>query len=76
MLARIHTVFDCKHEKDVDVSVDDDVIIPASVRGLGKCPECKSETRVIAVSGVAPQPGGTLIVDSILMMPIEGQASG
>jgi hypothetical protein len=31
------------------------------------------EEHVIAVSGVAPQPGGKeLVLDSILMMPIEG----
>lgn len=71
MMARVHTAFDCKHEHDVEVDVDDDVEIPASVRGLGKCPDCMAEERVIAVAGVAPQPGGQRVVlDSILMMPI------
>ena len=70
---RVHTRFDCTHETDVDVSIEDDVEIPDSVRGLGQCPDCMGEPRVIAVAGVAPQTGGrTLILDSILMMPIEG----
>jgi hypothetical protein len=68
----VRTIFDCKHERLVDISIDDDVEVPDVVRGLGKCPECKGEERVIAVSGVAPQPGGRRVVlDSILMIPIE-----
>jgi hypothetical protein len=69
-MAQVHARFDCKHELDVEVAVDDDVEIPTSVRGLGKCPACTGETKVIPVSGVAPQAGGQrLIVDSIMMMP-------
>ena len=71
-MARIHTVFDCQHEADLDVSIDDDVEVPASVRGLGQCPSCMSEERVIPISGVAPQPGGRVVVDSIMLIPIEG----
>ena len=71
MKATVHTNFDCKHEKDIDVSIDDDVVVPASVRGLGKCPDCMTEENVIPISGVAPQPGGKeLVLDSIMMMPI------
>ncbi|MGH2449558.1 MAG: hypothetical protein ACRDFS_13280 [Chloroflexota bacterium] len=69
----VHTVFDCKHELDVEVSVDEDVMVPASVRGLGKCPSCKGYGETFAVSGIAPKPGGQqLVLDSILMMPAEG----
>jgi hypothetical protein len=69
-VARVHTVFDCKHERDVDVQIDDDVQIPEQVRGLGKCPDCAGYERSIAISGVAPGPGGsTLVLDTILMMP-------
>lgn len=72
-MARVHTVFDCKHETEIEVSVDDDVTIPESVRGLGQCPDCMGESKVVPVSGVAPQPGGKeLVLDSILMIPIEG----
>jgi hypothetical protein len=72
-VARVHTRFDCQHETDIDVSVDRDVTIPEVVRGLGQCPACMGEERVRAVSGVAPQSGGKeLVLDSILMMPIEG----
>jgi hypothetical protein len=72
-MAMVHTCFDCKHEMDIEVSVDKDVEIPESVRGLGKCPTCMGSDRMVAVSGVAPQPGGRpLVLDSILMMPIEG----
>ncbi|MGH2441984.1 MAG: hypothetical protein ACRDFX_02325 [Chloroflexota bacterium] len=67
----MHTVFDCKHETTIEVDVDQDVEIPASVRGLGKCPQCQGEAHLIAVSGVAPQIGGKRVVlDSIMMMPI------
>ena len=70
-MARVHALFDCKHEMDVDVSIDDDVEIPEQVRGLGKCPSCAGQDNVIAISGVAPGPGGkTLVLDSILMMPM------
>ena len=69
-MAIVHTIFDCKHEHDIEVSIEDDVEIPASVRGLGKCPQCTGGTDMIAISGVAPKPGGTQVVlDSILMMP-------
>lgn len=72
-MARVHTVFDCKHETEIEVSVDDDVTIPEQVRGLGQCPDCMGEAQVVPVSGVAPQPGGKeLVLDSILMIPIEG----
>lgn len=57
----------------VDVSVDDDVTVPDSVRGLGKCPDCTGRLNSIPVSGVAPQADGQhLILDSIMMMPIDG----
>jgi len=70
---RVHTRFDCEHETDVEVSIEEDVEIPDTVRGLGQCPTCMGKPHVIAVSGVAPQPGGrALMLDSILMMPIEG----
>jgi hypothetical protein len=67
----VHTRFDCKHELDVDVSIDDDVEVPeTSVRGLGKCPTCSGGKDLVPVSGVAPQAGGQrLVVDSIMMMP-------
>lgn len=69
-MTSVHAVFDCKHEKDFDVQIDDDVSVPDSVRGLGKCPDCTGEENVIPVSGVAPQADGRVIVDSILMIPI------
>ncbi|MBV9280043.1 MAG: hypothetical protein JOZ41_08185 [Chloroflexi bacterium] len=69
----VPTLFDCGHRADVKVSVDGDVTVPDLVRGLGQCPACMSEERLIAISGVAPQPGGReLVLDSILMMPIDG----
>lgn len=72
-MVRVHTVFDCRHEQDLDVQVEDDVVIPASVRGLGKCPECKGESNAVPISGVAAGPDGQkLVLDSILMMPVEG----
>ncbi|GAC1323266.1 MAG: hypothetical protein NVS2B16_04040 [Chloroflexota bacterium] len=71
-MARIHTLFDCKHETDLDVSIENDVEIPSTVRGLGKCPLCVGETHLVPVSGVAPQPGGRIVVDSIMLIPIEG----
>lgn len=70
-MARVHTVFDCKHEKDIDVDIDADVQVPDQVRGLGKCPECAGQQDPIAISGVAPGPGGkTLVLDSILMIAL------
>ena len=70
-MARIHTVFDCKHEADLEVSIEDDVEIPESVRGLGRCQACTGEARVIPVSGIAPLPGGRVVVDSIMRMPLD-----
>ncbi len=71
MNAQVNTLFDCKHESVIDVSIDDDVEIPATVRGLGKCPQCRGEGNLIAVAGVAPKPGGREVaLDSIMMMPI------
>jgi hypothetical protein len=71
MIARVHTVFACKHERDIEVSIDDDVEVPESVRGLGKCPDCTGQENLIAVSGVAPKPGGReVVLDSIMMMPV------
>lgn len=70
-MARVHTIFDCKHERDIDVDVESDVIIPESARGLGKCPDCYGEVRLVPIAGVAPQDGGkTVVLDSILMMPV------
>lgn len=67
----VHTIFDCKHEKDIEVDIDNDVEVPAEVRGLGKCPDCAGQPHAVPVSGVAPGPGGqTLVLDSILMIPI------
>jgi hypothetical protein len=72
-VTRVHTRFDCKHEAEIEVSIDDDIRVPDVVRGLGQCPDCMGEEHVIAVSGVAPQAGGqALVLDSILMMPVEG----
>jgi hypothetical protein len=71
--AKVHTLFDCRHEADINVSIDDDVEVPEMVRGLGQCPACSGEEHLIAISGVAPQAGGRrLVLDSILMIPIEG----
>ncbi len=70
-MAKVHTIFDCKHEQTVEVDVDSDVEIPPSVRGLGKCPACQGNINMIAISGVAPKPGGQQVVlDTILMMPL------
>lgn len=72
-VVQVHTVFDCKHEHDLEVEIDDDVIVPATVRGLGKCPSCTGSGEAVAVSGVQPQAGGkALVLDSVLMIPIEG----
>lgn len=72
-MMRVHTVFDCKHEQDLEVQIEDDVIIPASVRGLGKCPTCKGEVNSVPIAGVAPGADGReLVLDSILMMPVDG----
>jgi hypothetical protein len=70
-LATVNTLFDCKHETIIDVQIDDDVIVPALVRGLGQCPECMGEESAVPVSGVAPQTGGkALVLDSIMLIPI------
>lgn len=71
ILATVNTLFDCKHETVIDVRIDDDVIVPAQVRGLGQCPNCMGEESAVPVSGVAPQPGGkSLVLDSIMLIPI------
>lgn len=71
MNARVNTLFDCKHEKTIEVELDDDVEIPDSVRGLGKCQQCAGHDHMIAVAGIAPSPGGRdVTLDSILMMPM------
>ena len=70
-LATVNTLFDCKHETVIEVQIDDDVIVPAQVRGLGQCPLCMGEESAVPVSGVAPQPGGKeLVLDSIMLIPI------
>lgn len=70
-MTSVNTLFDCKHETIVEVQIDDDVIVPAQVRGLGQCPECMGELGAVPVSGVAPQPGGkVLVLDSIMMIPV------
>lgn len=70
-MARVRTVFDCRHEVDIDVEVDDEVEIPSQVRGLGKCAACLGQDNLVPVSGVAPQPGGKRVVlDSIMLMPV------
>jgi hypothetical protein len=68
---RVHTVFDCRHEEDIDIRIDEHVRIPEQVRGLGKCPACQGKEGMVPVTGVAPGPGGSeLVLDSILMMPV------
>jgi hypothetical protein len=70
-VARINTRFDCTHETVVDVNLDDDVVIPDQVRGLGKCPACLGDESAVPVSGVSPQPGGReLVLDSIMLIPV------
>jgi hypothetical protein len=70
-MVQVHTVFDCKHERDIEIRIEDDVVIPEQVRGLGKCPACQGAEDMVPVTGVAPGPGGKeLVLDSILMMPV------
>lgn len=70
-MTTVHTVFDCAHDKMIEVSVDEDTEIPASVRGLGKCPDCSGQANLIAVAGITPKPGGRdVVLDSIMMMPL------
>jgi len=69
----LQAAFDCKHTTDVEVDVDADVEVPSQVRGLGKCADCMEETNLIAISGVQPRADGSLVVDSVFWMPIEGQ---
>lgn len=72
-MTHVNTLFDCKHETIIDVNIDDDVVVPHQVRGLGQCPECIGENNAMPVSGVAPQPGGReLVLDSIMLIPIGG----
>ena len=68
----VHTLFDCKHEKDIELSIEDDVEIPESVRGLGKCPDCTGGANLAAVGGIAPQAGGRVVLDSIMLIPLGG----
>jgi hypothetical protein len=63
-------VFDCTHQLDVEVSIEPDVIIPASVRGLGKCPACTQAHNPVPVAGIEPRADGSVVLDSILMIPI------
>lgn len=70
-MVTVQARFDCKHATEVPVQIDDDVEVPAEVRGLGKCRECMKETKLVAISGVQPQPGGRLVLDSIFWMPID-----
>ena len=67
----VKTNFDCKHTTSVNVELDNDVYIPAEVHGLGKCPECMEEDNLVAISGVQPTASGTLVLDSIFLMPVE-----
>ncbi len=70
-MVNVNTLFDCKHETVVEVQIDDDVVVPAQVRGLGQCPECSGDLSAVPVSGVAPQPGGKqLVLDSIMLIPV------
>jgi hypothetical protein len=71
-MRRVHAHFDCKHEREVELQIEDDVEIPASVRGLGQCPDCSGDLNLYPVGGIAPQPGGRVVLDSIMMMPVEG----
>jgi hypothetical protein len=66
----VHTIFDCKHQKDIELSIEDDVEIPESVRGLGKCPDCTGALNLSAVGGIAPQPGGRVVLDSVMLISI------
>lgn len=69
-MVQVATIFACKHEILIEVDVDDEVRIPETVRGVGKCPACRGETNMIAVSGLAPMAGGKdVVLDSIMMMP-------
>ena len=71
-MPQVLAVFDCKHETRLEISIEDDVDIPSSVRGLGQCPACMGEERVITIPGVAPQPGGKeLVLDSVMVMAVE-----
>lgn len=71
-MTRVHTEFDCGHTHEIDVDIDEDVRVPEQVRGLGKCPDCMTEEKIVPISGVAPGPGGRdLVLDSILMIPIQ-----
>jgi len=68
---RIHADFDCKHDADVKVSLDDNVEIPANVRGVGKCPECMEEEHIMGIPGVSPKAGGEgMVLDNVMMIPI------
>lgn len=67
---QVRTIFDCRHETEVSVRVDSDVAVPEVVRGLGQCPSCMGEEKLFAVPGIAPQPGGQVVLDSILMIPV------
>lgn len=70
-MVSVQTRFDCSHTSVVDVQIDDDVNVPAEVRGLGKCEECMAESNLIPISGVQPLPTGDLVLDSIFLMPVE-----
>lgn len=67
----VQTRFDCSHTTTVEVDIDDDVGVPNEVRGLGKCGACMEETNLVPISGVQPQPGGMLVLDSIFLMAVE-----
>lgn len=69
----VQASFVCKHTTAVEVDVDSDVSLPDEVRGLGKCADCMEETNLIAISGVQPRADGSLMLDSVFWMPIEGQ---
>ena len=68
----VSALFDCKHSTPVEVDVDSDVEVPTEIRGLGKCSECMEESNLIAISGVQPRSNGSLVLDSVFWMPIEG----
>lgn len=70
-MVTVQTRFDCTHTTSVEVQIDPEVGVPEEVRGLGKCCDCMEEAKLIPITGVQPQAGGRLVLDSIFWMPVE-----
>lgn len=69
-MVQVQTVFDCRHERELSVQIENDVVIPDQVRGIGKCPQCRGGGEYYNVAGIAPQSGGKeLVLDTIMIMP-------